>query len=65
LLALVDELFNRPYITFSHSKRVLNVTFRTAQLTVKKLVDAQILHELPGKKYGRIFVARDIVNILE
>lgn len=65
LLALVDELFNRPYITFSHSRRVLNVTFRTAQLNVKKLVDAQILHELPGKKYGRIFVAREIVEILE
>jgi len=65
LLTLVDELFSRPYITISHAKRVLNVTFRTAQLNISKLVRAKILHELPGKKYGRVFVAREIVDILQ
>jgi Fic family protein len=62
---LIDELFNRPYLTFSNAKTLLDVTFRSAQTNVLKLVAAGILHELPGRKYGRIFVARRIVEILE
>jgi Fic family protein len=65
LLTLVDELFNRPFLTFSQAKEALNVTFRSAQMNVQKLIDAKILEELPGRKYGRIFMARAILNILE
>ena len=65
LLKLVDELFNRPYLTFGNAKEVLAVTYRSAQLNVTKLVDAGILEELPGRKYGRIFVAREILKTLE
>ena len=65
LLTLVDELFNRPFLTFSQAKDVLKVTFRSAQLNMQKLIDAKILEELPGRKYGRIFMAREILNILE
>jgi Fic family protein len=64
-LALIDELFKQPYITFSQAKRALNVTFRSAQLNINKLVQAKILQELPGKKYGRVFVAQEIVDTLE
>lgn len=65
LLTLIDNLFDRPYLTFSSAKAVLNVTFRSAQLNVLKLVAAGILKEVPGRKYGRIFIAREIVDILE
>jgi Fic family protein len=65
LLTLVDELFNRPFLTFSNAKDVLHVTFRSAQMNMQKLIDAKILEELPGRKYGRIFMARQILNILE
>ena len=65
LLKLIDELFDRPYLTFSSAKALLNVTFRSAQLNVLKLVAAGILREVPGRKYGRIFIAREIVDILE
>lgn len=65
LLTLVDELFNRPYITFGQASEILNVTFRSAQMNVQKLVQAKILEELPGRKYGRIFAAREIRGILE
>jgi hypothetical protein len=61
----VDELFNRPFLTFSQAKEALNVTFRSAQMNVQKLIDVKILEELPGRKYGRIFMARAILNILE
>src|SRR5438132_6614790 len=60
LLVLVDALFDRPFLTFSQAAKVLNVTFRSAQLSVQKLVDRRILEELPGRKYGRIFMAPEI-----
>jgi Fic family protein len=65
LLVLIDVLFRQPYLTFSQAAKLLNVTFRSAQLNVHKLVDANILQELPGRKYGRIFLAAKIVEILE
>jgi len=65
LLTLIDELFDRPYLTFSRAKTLLGVTFRSAQLNVLKLVNAGILEEVPGRNYGRIFIARKIVSILE
>jgi Fic family protein len=65
LLKLIDGLFDRPYLTFSSAKTLLNVTFRSAQSNVLKLVAAGILRGVPGRKYGRIFIAREIVDILE
>lgn len=65
LLTLVDELFHRPYLTFTQAAKTINVTFRAAQLSVSKLVDAGILHELPGRTYGRMFVAHEILKTLE
>lgn len=65
LLTLIDELFDRPYLTFSGAKTLLKVTFRAAQSNVRKLVSAGILDEMPGRTYNRIFFARKIIDILE
>ncbi len=65
LLTLVDELFSQPFLTFGRAKGILNVTFRAAQLNVKKLVEAGILEEFPGRRYGRVFMAREILEVLE
>ena len=65
LLTLVDDLFHRPYLTFTQAAKTLDVTFRAAQLSVSKLVDASILQELPGRTYGRMFVAHEILKTLE
>jgi Fic family protein len=64
-LILVDELFKRPYLTFSTAREVLGVTFRSAQLNVRKLIAAGILKELPGRSYGKIFIAREVLDVLE
>lgn len=64
-LKLVDDLFRRPYLTVSSAASVLGVTFRAASLNVAKLVRAGILKELPGRKYGRIFRAREILEVLD
>ena len=61
----IDELFSRPYLTITIAATLLDVTFRSASLNVRKLVDAGMLEELPGRTYGRIFRAREILNALE
>ena len=37
----------------------------SASQNVEKLVSAGILEELPGRKFGRIFLAREILEVLE
>ncbi|MEN9573390.1 MAG: hypothetical protein RL514_1245 [Verrucomicrobiota bacterium] len=66
LLKLVDGLFDRPFLSFVKAEKSLGVTFRAAQLNVLKLVDAGILRERgEGRIYGRIFVAHEIMAVLE
>ena len=65
MLKLIDQLFHIPYLTVGLAKTILDVTFRAASLNIDKLVAGGILHELPGRKYGRIFLAREILDILE
>jgi Fic family protein len=65
LLKLVDRLFGHPYLTVVSAQNVLRVTYRTANLSVQKLVKARILEELDRSKYGRIFVATEIFRALE
>ncbi len=65
LLKLIDQLFHLPYLTISLAKSILDVTFRSASLNVEKLVAGGILEELPGRKYGRIFRAREILELLD
>lgn len=65
LLKLIDQLFHLPYLTVGMAKSILGVTFRSASLNIEKLVAGGILEELPGRKYGRIFRAREILEVLE
>lgn len=65
LLKLIEQLFHLPYLTVGLAKSILGVTFRSASLNVEKLVAGGILEELPGRKYGRIFRAREILELLE
>ena len=63
-LKLVDRLFERPAITISGAADVLDVTRRAAALIVEKLGSAEILSEVTGRARNRIFVAREILDLL-
>ncbi len=65
LLQLVDELFSYPAITIGQAAKRLKVTHRSAQLNVEKLVRMRILKEATGKRRNRVFVAPDIVQVIE
>jgi Fic family protein len=65
LLKLIDHLFKSPSITIRRAASLLKVTSVSASHNVNKLVDAGILTERTGRKWGRIFVARDILKFMD
>jgi len=64
LLRLVDELIATPLLTVGQAQRALGVTYRTAGLSVRKLVDAGVLRPLDERAYGRRFVADRVLEII-
>ena len=64
-LQLFDELFSHPAITIGQAAKRLKVTQRSAQLNVEKLVRKGILLEGTGKKRNRVFMAPEIIKIIE
>jgi len=64
-LQLIDELFSYPAITISWAAKLLKVTHRSAQLTIEKLSQQGIMKESTGRRRNRIFLAPEIVKILE
>jgi Fic family protein len=65
LLKLIDELFHTPVITVPRAVEILGVTYHSAQDNVGRLVKAGVLKEATGKKRGRIYVARQIIQAVE
>jgi len=65
LLKLIDHLFQAPSITIGRAAELLDVTTAAASYNVKKLVEAGILTERTGRKRDQVFVALEIVGIVE
>jgi Fic family protein len=61
---LADELFARPVMTISQAASLLQVTWRTAKNTIRRLEGAGILVEITGQSNNRVFVAEEILNIV-
>ncbi|MEE8176937.1 MAG: Fic family protein [Acidobacteriota bacterium] len=64
-LRLVNELLSYPAISVAWAAKRLKVTHRSIQLNIEKLVRHGILREATGRRRNRIFVAPEIINILE
>lgn len=64
LLKVIDHLFDRPTLTVRSTARLLGVTVPTATRDVERLVNDGVLQEITGKRRDRIYVARDIVNVM-
>ena len=65
LLQLVDDLFSYPAITVAQAAKRLDVTHRSAKLNIEKLVRKNILKEATGRKRNWVFIAPEIINIVE
>jgi Fic family protein len=65
LLLLSDSLFQSPLITVGMAGKVLGVTHRSAQQNIDKLVQAGILTPLRRTSRGRLYLATDILKVVE
>jgi Fic family protein len=63
---LVDSLFEAPIVTIPDAqKRLGDVNYRTAQLNIEKLVEEGILRSAGNPRYGRSFVADQVLRVVE
>ncbi len=64
-MALLDRLFENPYVTVARAAKLLNTSNPTARAAVKKLVDAGMLKETTGRSWGKVFLAKPILRAIE
>jgi len=62
---LIDELFETPAIRIADAEKILKVTAASASSNIKKLVGAGIIEERTGRKRDQVFVAMDIVRLMD
>jgi Fic family protein len=66
LLRLVDGLFDFPVLTIPLAASSLGITYRSAQQAVGKLLDAGIIAQAnPGAAYSKVYIARDVLDIVD
>ena len=63
-LSLLDSLFVNPYTTVGRAARELGVAAPTAQKTIDQLVAAKMLEESSGREWGRYWLARPILKVV-
>jgi Fic family protein len=62
---LIDCLFKSPVLTNQRAQSFLKVSAVSASKNVRKLVDAGIVEERTGRKWGQVFVAMDILDLID
>jgi len=65
ILQLVDDLFAYPAMTINSARKKTGVTHRSARLNIYKLVEEGILREHTGKPRNRVYVAPEVIAIIE
>jgi hypothetical protein len=64
LLTLIDELFVNPYKTRQRAAEAIGGTYPTATKQLQVLIDRNVLRETSGRKWGQVFVAQPILDVL-
>lgn len=64
-LRLLDLLFTNPYVSVARAAKMLRVTAPTARQAVAELQRAGMLEEITGRSWGRLYLAKPILKILE
>ncbi len=65
LLQLIDDLFAHPVTTIKTAVASLGVTPRAARQNIDRLIANGILKEVSGRQRNQIFIAEEIISILE
>ncbi|MCI0403760.1 MAG: Fic family protein [Acidobacteria bacterium] len=65
LVQLVDMLFESPFVTPAGVSSRLKVSWPTAQNQILRLAEMNILHEATGRRRNRVFVAQEILDLIQ
>ncbi len=65
LLKLLDHLFGTPMVNLASVRGLLRTGPQSAQAAIDKLIALGILTEITGHQRNRVYVARDVVAILD
>ena len=63
-IALVDELFMNPYLTAARAAQVLKKSNPTARLALARLMETNVIEEMTGRAWGRMYVAQPILQVI-
>lgn len=63
-IRLLDLLVERPVVTTVFVSRYFDVTYATARNSIAKLVERDILRPLTGAKRNRVYVAHQVLEII-
>ena len=64
-LALIDALFVNPYISVARAAELLQVSNPTARQAVGLLLEQGLLEEITGRDWGRLYLARPILEAID
>ncbi len=64
-LLLLDALFTNPYLTVAKAEQILHSSNPTARQAVLLLQKHGLLEETTGRAWGRLYLARPIMDVLE
>ena len=62
---LADHLFEAPALTIGMARSLLGISHRAASQNVEKLVGASILREVENPGRARLFLATEILDVIE
>jgi len=65
VLKLLDEIFKNPYISIPCVAQKLKTSYHTAKAAVKKLIEAKILFEITDKFRGKVYCAKELLDLLD
>jgi Fic family protein len=61
---IVEEIIGYPLITSKLAGERFAVSYQAANTAISRLVELGILEERTGRRYGRVFAARSVLNII-
>jgi Fic family protein len=64
-LTLLDALFVNPYMSVARAAKMLRVSNPTARQAVQALEKSGMLEEITGREWGRLYLARPILGMIE
>jgi hypothetical protein len=63
-IRLAEAVLGQPLLTVPRAQQLLGVTYRSANLAVQKLVSAGIVRPLGEARYGRVFIADEVLSVV-